>query len=61
MRASRNKFLAREHFSRAGLLVPEYFQVPAHSTAAEVRTVGSFPVRSEAPWIVSEPGCDSGR
>ncbi len=43
VRASRNKFLAREHFSRAGLLVPEYFQVPAHSTAAEVVRSVHFP------------------
>ena len=43
VRASRNKFLAREHFRRAGLLVPEYFQVPADSIAAEVVRSAHFP------------------
>ena len=43
VRASRNKFLAREHFRRAGLLVPEYFQVPANSNAPEAARSARFP------------------
>ena len=57
VRASRNKFLAREHFSRAGLLGPEYFQVPVHSTAAEAahgRLI--IPCVSEAPWVCQAAG-----
>jgi biotin carboxylase len=41
--ASRDKFLARQAFQSAGLLVPEFFRVPVNTDPIEVARGASFP------------------
>ena len=59
--ASRNKFLARERFRAAGLLVPDFHRVPLAEGPGPRGTAGSLSLRAQAAWTLRQPGRHSRR
>ena len=59
--ASRNKFLARERFRAAGLLVPDFHRVPLAEGPEPRGRAGSLSLRAQAARAFRQPRRDSRR